>query len=547
MKSTKLKPRVRTIFLLVNLVVLLIPLGGIGVLRIYETELIRRTESELISQGALLESFYADALMAAVQTTCERPKSAPAYGLAVDLKQPLDPDEKFQPVAPELDMSSAEILPTAPGAQASITPPDPCALEVGERFEPILADAQKTTLSGIYLLDFHGNIVATTQVTDGQSLSHRVEVQRALSGESVHLLRRRELPDDLEGFDSIQRRGQVRIYVAVPVVGDGRVVGAILLVRTPESLWQALYLNRATFGGFLLVIALAMVLISLLTSWGITRPIAKLIRQTRRVADASGEPANQLARPGTHEISELSQAFAEMAHTLQARSDYVHSFAQSVSHEFKTPLTSMTGAIELLDDHLPEMDQAERDELITMLRADTERMQNLVARLLLLARADTLNASDETVALAPFFDEIVARYDEKLAVEIIDADSLLDATRLAISEQAFASVFTNLFDNAAHHGATSVRVTLTRSIRADEKVEMLVNDDGEGISPGNAARIFDSFFTTRRATGGTGLGLSISRSLLRSYGADIELLESEGNNTALKGASFLLLFKQARS
>ena len=70
MISTKFKPRVRTIFLWVNLVVLLIPLGGLGVLRIYETELIRRTQAELISQGALLQSFYGDALMRAVKTTC---------------------------------------------------------------------------------------------------------------------------------------------------------------------------------------------------------------------------------------------------------------------------------------------------------------------------------------------------------------------------------------------------------------------------------------------------------------------------------------------
>lgn len=543
MRSANRKPRVRTIFLLVNLVVLLIPLGGLGVLRIYETELIRRTEAELISQGALLQSFYADALMTALRDTCERPDNAPAYGLAVELEKPLNPDERFQPVAAELEMRSAQILPPPPLAQTSKTSPDPCALKVGKSLEPILLEAQKTTLSGVYLLDIKGNIVATTQTIDGGSLAHWVEIQRALRGESVHLLRWRESADSTEGLNSIQRRGQVRVYMAMPVVGDGRVIGAILLVRTPESLSQALYKNRLIFGGFLLIIALAMVLISLLTSWRITRPIKKLIAQTRRVAGASSEVATELERPGTHEVSELSHAFAQMTRTLQTRSDYVHTFAQSVSHELKTPLTSMKGAIELLEDHLPTMPQAERDELIAMLRADTERMNNLVARLLILARADTLDARDEVIELGPCFEKIAARYDDSLKIEVIDAEDILGATRLAISEQAFASVITNLFDNAQHHGAKAIRVIVTKGTEDTKSIELIVSDDGRGISPGNAARVFDSFFTTRRATGGTGLGLSITRSLLRAYGAEIKLLRSQEDNIILDGASFWLRFK----
>jgi len=530
---------VRTIFLLVNLVVLLIPLGGLGVLRIYETELIRRTEAELISQGALLQSFYADALLNALEDTCGRGDDASAYGLPIEFKASVDPDEKFRPVPADLEMNSAHVLPAPPDAQASKIPPEPCALEVGTRMEPILLEAQKTTLSGIYLLDIHANIVATTQTIDGRSLAHWEEVQRALTGESVHLLRRRETSTKGAGLDSIQRRGQVRIYVAIPVLSAERVIGAIVLIRTPESLLQALYKNRLVFGGFLLIIALAMALISLLTSWRITQPISKLIAQTRRIASAPSEPATELKRPGTYEVTELSRAFAQMAETLQTRADYVHAFARSVSHEFKTPLTSMTGAIELLEDHLPDMAAAERDGLIAMLRADTERMQNLVSRLLLLARADTLDAQHETIALGPLLGEYLGSYDDILKVEVVDADQLLEATRVSISAQAFESVIGNLVDNATRHGASVVRVTVRRGAHENE-VEMIVNDNGEGISPGNAERVFDSFFTTRRASGGTGLGLSIVRSLLRAYGAKIELLEAAEDEAALGGARFLL-------
>jgi signal transduction histidine kinase len=546
MSSGTRNPRVRTIFLLVNLVVLLIPLGGIGALRLYQTELIRRTEAELISQGALLQSVYSDALMEALRTECARPKDALPYGLAVEVDWPVNVENTFRPIPVQLELNSDRVWPPAPEARASDVAPEPCASMVGERLEPILFEAQKITLSGMYLLDFRGQIVATTQASPEKSLAHRVEVRRALGGQFVQLLRRRESPADLAALDSIQRRGQVRVYVAMPVIGEGRVVGVVLLVRTPEGLLQAIYKNRWIFGGFFLVIALAMVLISLLTSWMISRPLEELIGQTRRVASAPDEVATALERPGTREVAELSEAFADTATALRERSEYVHTFAQSVSHEFKTPLTSMQGAIELLEDHLDEMADAERDELLGMLQADTERMRRLVERLLLLARADILDTGGESIVLEQGLGGVLRQFEtlgrnmkkRELKVEVVGDGGGL---RLAISEQAFASVMANLLDNAQQHGAGAVRIEVSGR---DEWIEVAISDDGEGISAGNAERVFESFFTTRRATGGTGLGLSIVRSLLRAHGAEIELMAPETRDGQLGGAGFLLRFRR---
>src|SRR5699024_3451937 len=149
-----------------------------------------------------------------------------------------------RPIPVQLELNSDRVWPTGRPAQATRLRPEPCALKVGRRLEPVLYEAQKITLSGMYLLDFQGLIVGSTQAKPGMSLAHRREVRRALGGKFVQLLRRRESPTDLPMLDSIQRSAQVRVNVAMPVIGQGRVVGAILLVRTPQGLLQAIYKNR---------------------------------------------------------------------------------------------------------------------------------------------------------------------------------------------------------------------------------------------------------------------------------------------------------------
>ena len=104
-------------------------------------------------------------------------------------------------------------------------------------------------------------------------------------------------------------------------------------------------------------------------------------------------------------------------------------------------------------------------------------------------------------------------------------------TPMRMSEENAAIVFSNLADNAARHGSTTLDVSATRQ---DHLLRVIVADDGEGVSPNNRTQIFDSFFTTRRDSGGTGMGLAIVRAMLDAHGGAIKLIESE------KGTAFEL-------
>ena len=96
-------------------------------------------------------------------------------------------------------------------------------------------------------------------------------------------------------------------------------------------------------------------------------------------------------------------------------------------------------------------------------------------------------------------------------------------TPMRISEENAAIIFSNLADNALRHGGTKLAVSAARH---DNSLMVTVSDNGEGVSPSNRPKIFDSFFTTRRASGCTGMGLAIVRAMLDAHGGTVRLTDS---------------------
>ena len=253
----------------------------------------------------------------------------------------------------------------------------------------------------------------------------------------------------------------------------------------------------------------------------ITRPMYELMERTARIAAGDTEAIRPLSHHGTREMAELSDAFLDMARKLQARSDTIRTFASHVSHELKSPLTAIQGAAELLRDAGQEMDAATRARFQNNIVADTERMNQLVRRLIELARAESAGTAAETTSLA----EALERFQPGVAVAVAAGAAL----RFRMSGENAAILFSNLADNSARHGAS--RFVLSARHQGGVVV-IAASDDGAGISPDNRARIFSPFFTTRRETGGTGMGLAIVAALVKAHEGAIRLVDGK------RGATF---------
>ncbi len=515
----KWKPRVRSVLLLVNLSILILPLAGISILRLYENALLQQTESELTAQAAFVAAAYKSALLRNFKHTAQGSTIA-SYGIPLpDINS--SKQELWRPQPPRLDLASDDILPPPPDPEITTAPaPAPVQL-AGEEITRIMKDAQQTTLAAIRVVDINALIIATTGEDLHQSLANWQEVSRALGGEFYSVLRQRVSDQPPPALTSISRGTLVRVFQATPVIHQGRILGAVILSRTPTNIGQSLYKHRFQLmiaGLILLGLVLA---ISAITALTITTPLEAVTRQAKHVANGDPGPVSALKQPVTYEVSQLSQAVVQMAEHLDARARYIQDLATQVSHAFKTPLTSMRGAIELLQDHAQNMSDADRTRFLANLDKDAEYLNTLVQQLLELARADTIQADRSISSVLPNIIKVAERYEHMgLVVNITGQNS-----QVMINEEILQSILVNLFDNAHQHGGNHINVSLTE-IKAKKLYSIKIEDNGPGVTLTNRETIFEPFFTTARDQGGSGLGLAVTRSLLKAYRASIELIPS---------------------
>ncbi|HUB10009.1 MAG TPA: HAMP domain-containing sensor histidine kinase [Myxococcales bacterium] len=500
-------PRLRTVLLSLNVALFLLPFGTLAILRTYDHQLIRQTEAELLVQGAFVVESYRHALAAALHRDDPRP--------------PPDPTGVLTTTFPE-DLASESSLPTAPDATAPSVPAsteDGVAAAVGTELAPVVQGAAAQTLAGIRLLDSRGVVVATSRSELGLSLAARPEVAGALAGRPVSLLRRRREKERDAPITSASRNTGVRVFVALPVEVAGRTLGAVVLSRTPMSFGKAFYQDRYYLLVTAAVLLAAVLLVSLLAAAWVVRPVRALALQAEAVADGRADEA-RLDRPVTREVAALADAVSRMGRALRERAEAVRAFAASVSHELKTPLTSLKGSVELLQD-APAMAPEQRARFLEIVAADTERLDRLVDRMLDLARADVAQGGEARADAGEIIAALAA--EERAAGRSLEIEVAADLPRVRMGPDLLSTVLESLVQNARVHGGHKITV---RAGASDGHVRVAVQDDGPGVSPGNRARVFEPFFTTARERGGTGLGLTIAQRLVQAHRGRIVLLDA---------------------
>jgi signal transduction histidine kinase len=496
--------RLRTLLLAVLLFAAAMPAIGTVLLRVYETTLVRQTQSELTAQGAALA-----ATAGALWPDARPPSGGPG---------PRDPGY-YRPEPSDIDLSAAAMLDERPAAGPTTRAPEPLAVATAGRMEPIFDATSRSTLASIVMLDRQGVVVRGAGL--GGDLSSLPEVREALAGRPDTVLRRNGQYHPRYSLEWLSRASALRLHHARPIMVNGQVAGALLLSRSPRALFRGLYQDRGKIALVVLVIVGLLVALSGLVSRGVTRPIEALSVATRAVAAGRG------AIPDTPptaaiEIRALYEDFRAMADVIARRSRYLRDFAAAVSHEFKTPLAGIGGAVELLQDHYGTMSQDERSRFLANIAADNGRLSQLVARLLDLARADMARpeADAATDLAAPAHRIADALSDRAFKVSVDLPEGL---AKVAVPESTVETVLATLVDNSRQAGAAAVTLTA----RADEAgVTLAVTDNGPGVAAADRDRLFEPFFTTRRADGGTGLGLAIARSLVEAHGGQIGIADA---------------------
>ena len=508
-------PRLRTVLLLSNLAILALPVAGLWAPRLYESALVRQTESELVAQAAVLASVFREQMH--VLSGASAPGTPP---------QP-SPAALHMARRPGLDLAVDPILPPQPGDQPA-APADPAAIAAGQALTPVLRDAQLVTLASLRVTDRHGVIVATTSTDLGRGLTGWTEVARVLAGEPIASGMHQREPAKAAP-EGISRTSAPRVFVALPVADPaGEVAGVVVLSRTPSSLADTIWGKRKPLIVLTLLLIAGGVALAAGISRLVTRPLRILVRRAQAVA-AGEAMAIDPGRTGTREVAELSDAIARMARTLEQRAGYISGFAASVSHEFKTPMTAIRAAAELLDEHADSVSPEERRRLLGVVSDGVARLELLVRRLVELARADMTTRGEAAIAAVdPIVRRVAERYRQTgMTVAVTGA-----AGAARLPEDALDALMTTMLENAAAH-ATGAAVDIV--VEADgDHVRITVRDDGPGTPPAHQVRAFEPFFTTARGQGGTGLGLPIVRAIVAGVGGSVTLLPTQA------GAAFLI-------
>jgi signal transduction histidine kinase len=522
------KLRLRTILLGVLLFVAALPGVGAIFLRVYENTLVRQTEAEMVAQGATLVAAAGGRFPAAQRMPVATTGRSAEYSEE-------QPNAYYRPEPPTLDLSRDTILPERPAPTQAATAIDARAQALATQLAPLFEQTQRTTLASIILVDAKGTVL--NGAWRGQSYADLPEVQAALAGRTAMLLRRNASYQPQSLFSWLSRAAAVRIHHSRPIIIDGQVAGVILLSRSSRALFKGLYQDWGKIAVGIIVIFAVLVFLSLLLHRAIGRPIEALSVATRHVAAgrSGAEQVPDVPPTAAIEIQALYRDFAIMADAISHRSRYLRDFAAALSHEFKTPLAGIGGAIELLQDHHDRMSDAERNQFLGNMAQDADRLSALVGRLMDLARADMAQPAERVATpVAP----IVAKAADALRSPNFAVVTQIESEQITAAMEAAAleTVLVTVLENAEQAGASQMSIAVSRKGR---DVHLLLSDDGPGVALADRDRLFEPFFTTRRSAGGTGLGLAIARALVEAHKGQLDWMDAEN------GAAFRIVIPVA--
>ena len=323
--------------------------------------------------------------------------------------------------------------------------------------------------------------------------------------------------------------------IQVPMSNPNLVANlGVVLVSGDTSGLSEMWRSTATFFFAAVVVLLIAVIASSITSAHQTRPLTEMAEAARKFGRGEFDVRVNNYKDRCDEIGELAEAFNSMANSLAKVESQRADFIANVSHELKTPMTTIAGFAEgILDGTIPP--EKERDALNVVV-SETRRLSRLVRRMLDLSR---LNALTETVTAQEQFDitEIMSRVLVSLEGRItgrgldVDAQFPEDPVMVWGDPDAVTQVCYNLLDNAAKFAAQGTAITV-QITKKDGKAYIAVRNLGATIPPDELPLLFDRFHkadSSRSADrDGVGLGLYIVKTILGNLKENITVTSEDG-------------------
>ena len=327
--------------------------------------------------------------------------------------------------------------------------------------------------------------------------------------------------------------------VGVPFVltrGTISVVQGIVLVSTDTAAVQSMWQDTVTIFFFVAVIVLmiAVVASSLFASYQ-SRPLNEMAEAARKFGQGEFDTRVTGYENRGDEIGALAEAFNSMANSLEKVESQRADFIANVSHELKTPMTTIAGFAEgILDGTIPQEREKESLQIIV---SETRRLSRLVRRMLDLSRLNALAESSITAQeqfdLTEVMSRVIVSLEGKITGRKLDVDVQMPDEKLMVwgDPDSITQVCYNLLDNAAKFAATGSVITIVIT-KKDGKACTTVRNLGATIPKDELPVLFDRFhkadYSRSMDREGVGLGLYIVKTLLGNLKEDIHVTSEDG-------------------
>ncbi|MBT2290328.1 HAMP domain-containing histidine kinase [Paenibacillus albidus] len=363
---------------------------------------------------------------------------------------------------------------------------------------------------------------------------------------SLPYLTQKEMEYKLNDSLNDSRSPEFKAAVA-PIQGEGAKLGKVFVLQSKRSL-RHIPQDEILF--FILTL-LFLIILSWLTIYLLSRKLAKPIQKVAAAAvQISGGNYNIILDKGAREreIHELLVSFQNMAGKLQQFEQSRAVMLAGVSHELKTPVTSIKGLVHAVREGVVEGEEAEEFLDIALLEAG--RLQRMVADLLdyNALTAGIVSIRHDKLAAVPLLSEIVYQWKLTQEEDVCEPVLLLPDDPLEIQGDPLRiqQIIVNLLNNSVQAKAPGSTIQLTLELIRNRRgeAEIKVKDNGIGIRPEISERVFEAFFRSsdkQSTLRGLGLGLTFSRLLAEAMSGSLELADGPG-----QGCTFVLTLPLAR-
>ncbi len=328
-------------------------------------------------------------------------------------------------------------------------------------------------------------------------------------------------------FDGIYD-GEALVY-GLPITtsdDESKVIGHVFAFSSTDREDEFIRSTRRTVIYGSVWIMLAAVIAAYFITERIVHPLKDMTRAAKRFG--KGDFSERLTVIGNDEVSELAIAFNNMAESLESLEAMRNSFLANVSHDLRTPMTTISGFIDgIISGAIPE-DQ--RDHYLGVISSEVHRLSRLVSQLLDISR---LESGDRKFIFADFDIAELSRLilislEQKIDEKNLDVEfNTDDAISVKADKDAIHQVIYNLCHNAIKFSRQGGKFTININRVENKRIKVSVFDQGQVIDEEDAKHIFDRFYKTDKSRGldknGVGLGLYICKTIVDAHGENISL------------------------